>query len=323
MVLGLLGLLITLLAGSSYSDIAQSLSSEPVYEADPDQVNPAYEGRLVKMRVTELRAEGGPVADAHFGLLLDNCVMLHRYYETSKGKRFNVIYRALDGVHEAVITAPTVRAGAYQLIARDSFWKDLGGEFIPPGEIQLPAAWESRIIERTTCGTTLRTFDTSNLALPSVTLCFLQVPSPWQGLRFVVGRQKGSTLDLTEKHAGEIRGEEAFHRYTRSQPAALQLLLSGPEMLLWHMGAFLLAALCLFPSILLLQKRGRKRAISLAILLELLLASLTSGAWLLAPYRSPAFMTWVYTLSPGAIATLLLCLSCRRKKEFAKASQHP
>ena len=74
LVLALAALAAIFIAGTMYSDVAQTLSSEPVYEAIPEQVNPALEGKLVKMRVTELVAEGGPLTDETFGLRKENTI---------------------------------------------------------------------------------------------------------------------------------------------------------------------------------------------------------------------------------------------------------
>ena len=86
------------IAGTMYSDVAQSLSSEPVYEATPEQVNPALEGKLVRLRVSELVAEGGPVTDEAFGLSMENTIALRRLFQPTDG-RIRVIYSGLHGIH--------------------------------------------------------------------------------------------------------------------------------------------------------------------------------------------------------------------------------
>ena len=303
------------IAGTMYSDVAQSLSSEPVYEATPEQVNPALEGKLVKMRVTELVAEGGPVVDEIFGLREENTLALNRYYlpECSEG-RLRVYYKELHGIRKALILAPDVKAGAYSLRARDSFWEDLGGEYLNPDEMTLPAAWEGRVVSRTAHGITLRTDDTSNLATQYAEFKYMRIPSTWRGVRHMVGRQQGNVLDLTGEGCGLIRGEEQYQQWSRMRPAVGLLLMP-----LWEYCFYILflqgaITLCLFPGVLMMQKRGWLRAISFSFFLGMLLSALVASAFLQLPYSEHNWMTWTYTLVPSLIALVLLWLACRLKR---------
>ena len=107
LVLALAALAGIFVAGTMYSVVAQSLSSEPVYETTPEQVNPALEGKLVKLRVTELVAEGGPLTDETFGLRMENTIALKRFYRTEcSNGRFHVIYNELHGIQKALILFP-------------------------------------------------------------------------------------------------------------------------------------------------------------------------------------------------------------------------
>lgn len=307
--MGLGGLFVTFLGSFLYLDIALWLSSEPVYEVSPEQVDPTYEGKYVKMRLTELRANGGAIEDKDFGIRRENCLVLCRRYLTPPGKLLHVTYHELDGVREATFPAAEVWAGAYKLRAYHYFWDDFGGSPVSADEIIIPAKWEQRVVERSAHDITLLTHDPSNLALPHVKLCFWQVPSPWQGERFVVGRQLGNELDLTGKYCGLIRGEEAYRACTRLHP--------GHELLGVSLGFIVLPVLCFFPGVLLIQKRGMIRAVCMALLLELLLISLMTAVWLLLPNSGAVFSTWVYTLSPALAAGVLLCFACRRRSTGA------
>lgn len=303
------------IAGTMYSDVAQSLSSEPVYEATPEQVNPALEGKLVKMRVTELVAEGGPVVDEIFGLREENTIALNRYYlpECSEG-RMRVYYKELHGIRKALILAPDVKACAYSLRARDSFWEDLGGEYLNSDEMTLPAAWEGRVVSRTAHGITLRTDDTSNLATQYAEFNYMRIPSPWRGVRHMVGRQQGNVLDLTGEGCGLIRGEEQYQQWSRMRPAMGLLLMPVWEYcfyILFLQGAI---TLCLLPGVLMMQKRRWLRAISFSCFLGILLSALVASAFLLLPYSEHNWMTWTYTLVPCLIALVLLWLACRMKR---------
>ena len=303
------------IAGTMYSDVAQSLSSEPVYEATPEQVNPALEGKLVKMRVTELVAEGGPVVDDIFGLQEENTIALNRYYlpECSE-RRLRVYYKELHGIRKALILAPDVKAGAYSLRARDSFWEDLGGEYLNSDEMTLPAAWEGRVVSRTAHGITLRTDDTSNLATQYAEFKYMRIPSPWRGVRHMVGRQQGNVLDLTGEGCGLIRGEESYQQWSRMRPAVGLLLMPVWEYcfyILFLQGAI---TLCLLPGVLMMQKRGWMRAISFSFFLGILLSALVASAFLLLPYSEHNWMTWTYTLVPCLIALVLLWPACRMKR---------
>lgn len=297
------------IAGTMYSDVAQSLSSEPVYEAIPEQVNPALEGKLVKMRVTELVAEGGPLTDETFGLRKENTIALHRYYLPLRKGRINVSYRELHGIRESWVLAPRVKAGAYTLRAREIFWEDLGGEYLNPDEMTLPAAWEGRVVSRTAHGITLRTDDTSNLAVPNVDFHYLRIPSPRRGVLHMVGRQQGNVLDLTGEGCGLIRGEQEYQKTTRIH--SLPVVPTG-ECCFWVLGLTGAITLCLLPGVLILQKRGLLRAVSVAALLGILLIALVASAFLLLPYAEHNRLTWLYTLFPGLIALVLLGFACRK-----------
>lgn len=315
-VLAIVALCGILVAGFMYSDVAQSVSSEPVYETTPGQVNPALDGKLVKMRVTELVAEGGPVVDEIFGLREENTIALKRYYmpECSDG-RLRVYYKELHGIRKALLLASEVKAGAYSLRARDSFWEDLGGEYINPDEITLPAAWEGRVVSRTAHGITLRTDDTSNLATQYAEFRYRRIPSPWRGVRHMVGRQQGNVLDLTGEGCGLIRGEEQYQQWSRMRPAVGLLLMPVWEYCFYFLCLQGAITLCLLPGVLLMQKRGWVRATYVSILLGVLLTALVASAFWLLPYSEYNWMTWTYTLLPGLIALVLLWFACRKNSK--------
>lgn len=313
LVLAIAALVCILIAGTMYSDIAQSLSSESVYEAKPEQVNPALEGKLVKMRVTELVAEGGPLTDETFGLRKENTIALHRYYLPLDKGHIHIRYRQLHGIRESWILAPQVKAGAYTLRAREIFWEDLGGEYLNPDEMTLPAAWEGRVVSRTAHGITLRTDDTSNLATPNADFHYMRIPSPWHGVRHMVGRQQGNVLDLTGEGCGLIRGEEQYQQWSRMRPAVGLLLMPVWEYCFYILCLQGAITLCLLPGVLLMQKRGWVRATYVSILLGVLLTALVASAFWLLPYSEYNWMTCIYTLVPGLIAFVLLGLVCRKK----------
>ncbi len=316
LLLAVAALVCVLIAGVMYSDIAQSLSSEPVYEATPEQVDPALEGKLVKMRVTELVAEGGPVVDETFGLREENTIALRRWYlpECSQG-RLRVYYKELHGIRKALILASDVKAGAYTLRARDSFWEDLGGEFLNPDEMTLPAAWEGRVVSRAAHGITLRTDDTSNLATQYAEFRYMRIPSPWRGVRHMVGRQQGNVLDLTGEGCGLIRGEELYQQWFRMRPATGLLFMPFWEYCFYILCLQGAITLCLLPGVLMMKKWGWVRATCFSFFLGTLLSALAAGAFLLLPYSECNWITWTYTLVPGLIALVLLCLTSRERRE--------
>ena len=254
------------------------------------------------------------MVDEIFGLREENTIALNRYYlpECSEG-RLRVYYKELHGIRKALILAPDVKAGAYSLRARDSFWEDLGGEYLNPDEMTLPAAWEGRVVSRTAHGITLRTDDTSNLATQYAEFKYMRIPSPWRGVRHMVGRQHGNVLDLTGEGCGLIRGEESYQQWSRMRPAVGLLLMPVWEYcfyILFLQGAI---TLCLLPGVLMMQKRGWLRAISFSFFLGILLSALVASAFLLLPYSEHNWMTWTYTLVPCLIALVLLWLACRKK----------
>ena len=309
-VLALAALAGIFIAGTMYSDVAQSLSSEPVYEATPEQVNPALEGKLVKMRVTELVAEGGPLTDETFGLRKENTIALHRYYLPLRKGRINVSYRELHGIRESWVLAPRVKAGAYTLRARKIFWENLGGEYLNPDEMTLPAAWEGRVVSRTAHGITLRTDDTSNLAAPNADFRYMRIPSPWRGVRHIVGRQHGNALDLTGEGCGLIRGEQEYQRKTRIRSLAV---IPMWEYCLWVLGLQCVITLCLIPLVQMLQNRGLLRATCAAMILGVLLCTLVAAAMLLLPYSEHDILTWAYTLLPCLLAIVLRYVTNKKR----------
>ncbi|MBR2144515.1 MAG: hypothetical protein IJ956_03175, partial [Akkermansia sp.] len=268
--------------GTMYSDVAQSLSSEPVYEATPELVNPALEGKLVKMRVTELVAEGGPVVDETFGLSKENAIALHRCFihREKPKRRIQVNYNELHGIRESWILAPQVKAGGYSLRARESFWEDFGEELINTEALTLPTMWET--VDR-------------------IVFQYRWIPSPWRGVRHIVGRQHGNALE----GCGLIRGEQEYQQKSRIRTAIWE-----PQELLALLGGI---TLCLLPAVWMVQKQGCLRATYVSILFGVLLTALVASAFLLLPYAEHNWLTWLYTLVPGLIAFVLLCPTCRKR----------
>lgn len=285
-VLALAALAGIFIAGTMYSDVAQSLSSEPVYEATPELVNPALEGKLVKMRVTELVAEGGPVVDETFGLSKENAIALHRCFihREKPKRRIQVNYNELHGIREFWILAPQVKAGGYSLRARESFWEDFEEELINTEALTLPTVWET--VDR-------------------IVFQYRWIRSPWRGVRRIVGRQHGNALDLTGKGCGLIRGEQEYQQKSRIRTAIWE-----PQELLALLGGI---TLCLLPAVWMVQKQGCLRATYVSILLGVLSTALVASAFLLLPYAEHNWLTWLYTLLPGLIALVLLGLVCRKK----------
>ena len=278
-VLALAALAGIFIAGTMYSDVAQSLSSEPVYEATPELVNPALEGKLVKMRVTELVAEGGPVVDETFGLSKENALALYRCFihREKPKRRIQMNYNELHGIRESWI--PQVKAGGYSLRARVSFWEDFGEVLINTEALTLPPVWEK--VDR-------------------IVFQYRWIPSPWRGVRHIVGRQHGNALDLT----GLIRGEQEYQQKSRIRTAIWE-----PQELLALLGGI---TLCLLPAVWMVQKQGCLRATYVSILFGVLLTALVASAFLLLPYAEHNWLTWLYTLLPGLIALVLLRFACRK-----------
>lgn len=301
-------------SGPLVTDVVLSLSSEKVYEAHQEKVNPAYEGKLVRMVVHKISTEGGPVEDKQFGVSREKSIVLYRSYLRENHGRVNVAYTEWSGIRPACFPASDIRAGDYKLKARDDFWDDLGGETIHGDEIRLPEKWEPLLVARSESGIRLRSQDISNLAAPQVTLCFRYVPSPWQGTRFVIGRQRGEELDLTEDGCGLIRGEAAYNAHTHKHP--IMILLCGgsfTELVSVQTGALLFIALCLLPATQMLQKRGWARATWAALLLSSLLTFTTAGIWLLMPYSGVTPLAWIYIGTPGLLIAVLLYQACRNR----------
>ena len=285
-VLALAALAGVFIAGTMYSDVAQSLSTEPVYEATPELVNPALEGKLVKMRVTELVAEGGPLVDETFGLSKENAIALHRCFihREKPKRRIQGNYNELHGIREFWILAPQVKAGGYSLRARESFWEDFGEELINTEALTLPTVWET--VDR-------------------IVFQYRWIPSPWRGVRHIVGRQHGNALDLTGEGCGLIRGEQEYQQKSR-----IRTTIWEPQELLALLGGI---TLCLLPAVWMVQKQGCLRATYVSILFGVLLTALVASAFLLLPYAEHNWLTWIYTLVPGLIAFVLLCPTCRKR----------
>ena len=290
-VLALAALAGVFIAGTMYSDVAQSLSSEPVYEATPELVNPALEGKLVKMRVTELVAEGGPLVDETFGLSKENAIALHRCFihREKPKRRIQGNYNELHGIREFWILAPQVKAGGYSLRARESFWEDFGEELINTEALTLPTVWET--VDR-------------------IVFQYRWIPSPWRGVRHIVGRQHGNALDLTGEGCGLIRGEQEYQQKTRIRSLAV---IPMWEYCLWVLGLQCVITLCLIPLVQMLQNRGLLRATCAAMILGILLCTLVAAAMLLLPYSEHDILTWAYTLLPCLLAIVLRYVTNKKR----------
>ena len=312
LVLAMIALVGILIAGMAYSDTAQSLSSEPVYEATPGKVNPALEGKLVKMRVTEIEADGGTLTDETFGLSKENAIALHRCFihREKPKRRIQVNYNELHGIRESWILAPQVKAGGYSLRARESFWEDFGEELINTEALTLPTVWENSVVSRTPHDIILRTNDTSNLAVDRIVFQYRWIPSPWRGVRHIVGRQHGNAVDLTGEGCGLIRGEQEYQQKTRIRSLAV---IPMWEYCLWVLGLQCVITLCLIPLVQMLQNRGLLRATCAAMILGVLLCTLVAAAMLLLPYSEHDILTWAYTLLPCLLAIVLRYVTNKKR----------
>ena len=193
-------------------------------------------------------------------------------------------YNELHGIREFWILAPQVKAGGYSLRARESFWEDFGEELINIEALTLPTMWET--VDR-------------------IVFQYRWIPSPWRGVRHIVGRQHGNALDLTGEGCGLIRGEQEYQQKSRIRTAIWE-----PQELLALLGGI---TLCLLPAVWMVQKQGCLRATYVSILFGVLLTALVASAFLLLPYAEHNWLTWIYTLVPGLIAFVLLCPTCRKR----------
>ncbi len=198
-----------------------------------------------------------------------------------------------------------MKAGGYSLRARESFWEDFGEELINTEALTLPTVWENSVVSRTPHDIILRTNDTSNLAVDRIVFQYRWIPSPWRGVRHIVGRQHGNALDLTGEGCGLIRGEQEYQQKSRIRTAIWE-----PQELLALLGGI---TLCLLPAVWMVQKQGCLRATYVSILLGVLLSALVASAFLLLPYSEHNWITWTYTLVPCLLALILLWFVCRKK----------
>lgn len=180
--------------------------SERVYEADAHHVNLALEGKLVSVYVDKIEVPRGQGAgDADFGIQDAGIAVFRSFLPIKEHGRIKVHYNNLHGVSDHVSVAPCVCAGGYELLADPSFWRyesffESEKIILPPQRV--PESLAPFVVE--TCGSRvlLKTADTGPAASRFSSLFFEGLPHVVKGEFILIGRQRGTQLDMREPGCG-------------------------------------------------------------------------------------------------------------------------
>lgn len=214
--------------------------SERVYEADAHHVNPALEGKLVSVYVDKIEVPRGQGAgDADFGIQDAGIAVFRSFLPIKEHGRIKVHYNNLHGVSDLVNIAPCVCAGGYELLADPSFWRY--EPVFSPEKIILPP---QRVPESLApfvekiCGSRvlLKTADTGPAASRFYSLFFEGLPHVVRGEFILIGRQRGTQLDMREPGCGLCK--DPFPQWHTHRYVVSSILLP------WHIESPLIILMC-------------------------------------------------------------------------------
>ena len=211
--LGLMALLALLPTVFGIAFVLPIMTSERVYMADAQQINPELDGKLVKIHFQHIYADGQQAQDEFFSLS-NKGIALKREYTQTPGQR--VHYHTVHEIKQCIHIAPRICAGAYALNAKSSdFWfsdRRFQQEIVPTSEYSVPQELQPYVKEVKDNELVLLTGDTGPAASQTASLTFNYVPSELKGDFYLVGRQVGNTLHVTQI----LLCEQEMHTHTRA-----------------------------------------------------------------------------------------------------------
>ncbi len=188
------------------SQYLSCIFSEHVYSAEAQHVDPALEGKLVSIQVDKIYVpQGQGASDADFGIQDAGIAVFRSFLPVKVHGRIKVHYNNLHGVSNHVSVAPCVCAGGYELLADPSFWQyepvfESEKNHITPQSV--PESLAPFVAKTSDSYVLLKTADAGPAASQFSSLAFNCLPHEMKGNFVLIGRQRGTQLDMREPGCG-------------------------------------------------------------------------------------------------------------------------
>lgn len=299
-------LVMALIGSVMTSTLVVWYTNERVYEVSTAKFDPALEGRMVKLHLSELHTEGGSAVDTTFGLSRPGALLVKSDFWTPD-KRVNI--HALKDVSEGVTLAPRILSGVREMKFKPQMLADsLHLQHIEPMSASLPDALKPLVEDATPEYLKLRTFDTSNLAVPHVFLSFLYAPSPQKVNLYVTGRLINNVVHVDSylrdnTYADHVRNSSMGMSDFRKR-AFTAILVCGSAAFLTAL-SFSIAE----------SKQRRGYIIACSIYAQLLIASFFAALYVVIFHEQKGELsTWVPIISSASVAVVCVWLTLRSAK---------
>ena len=289
-------LVMTLIGSVMMSTLVVWYTNERVYEVSAAKFDPALEGRMVKLHLSELHTEGGSAVDTTFGLSRPGALLVKSDFWTP-AKRVNI--HALKDVSEGVTLAPRILSGVREMKFKPQMLADsLHLQHIEPMSASLPQVLYLK----------LRTDDTSNMALPHVFLSFFYAPSPLDVNLYVRGRLINNVV-----HVDSFLRDGSYADHVRNTSVGID------EFREIGFGALFVCSGAALLTVLLLHLAGRKqrfvRIMACSIYGQLLMASIFAALFVaLFHEQKGELSTWVPIAVSAAVAVVCSWLTFRSSR---------
>ncbi len=299
-------LVMTLIGSVMMSTLVVWYTNERVYEVSAAKFDPALEGRMVKLHLIELHTEGGSAVDTTFGLSRPGALLVKSDFWTP-ARRVNI--HALKDVSEGVTLAPRILSGVREMKFKPQMLADsLHLQHIEPMSASLPDALKPLVEDATPEYLKLRTFDTSNLAVPHVFLSFLYAPSPQKVNLYVRGRLINNVV-----HVDSFLRDGSYADHVRNTSVGID------EFREIGVGALFVCSGAALLTVLLLHLAGRKqrfvRIMACSIYGQLLMASIFAALFVaLFHEQKGELSTWVPIAVSAAVAVVCSWLTLRSSR---------
>ncbi len=211
-------MLLLMPAGCCCAFAPEQLCQERIYAADVNTVNPELEGKLVKLKITEIQSDA-EVEDTLFGMRGRFLVLSRDVVDSDRegegtqficGEEVDVLLSEgmMDGIRTSRFSPAKMRSGAFTLLHAGRFLApDSESPLLPlPPREQWPAVLRETG-EQPEPGIILW----RNSEHPDELFAHLRFRSLPPGVLYyplyVVARQRGNTLDMSDAHATQLLGE--------------------------------------------------------------------------------------------------------------------
>lgn len=212
-------LLLLLPAGCCCALSLEQLFRERIYEADVNTVNPELEGKLVKLKITEIQPLA-PVQDPLFGIRGNFLVLSRDVFDSALQAEGTQLICAddvdvllwegmMDGIRSCRFSPARMRSGAFTLLHAGRFLSsepDAPLLPLPPRE-QWPAVLRQKASVPEPGVIFWRKSEHPDDLFAHVRFRALH-PGVLSYPLYVVARQRGNTLDMSDKHACQLLWED-------------------------------------------------------------------------------------------------------------------